>query len=122
MKINIDNSEINTAIKEYIVSQGIDVSDSDVRVEFTAGRSKGNTALITIAPKGTLEPLEDKKPKKTVNPGKGKETAAPIENKEAEKAEVNTTETATEDTGNNTEATTKTDESPLNLFNDDPTK
>jgi hypothetical protein len=54
MKIEIDSVEINEAIKEYVISQGIDVSNMDVLVEFTAGRKKGSSALVTIAPKGTL--------------------------------------------------------------------
>ena len=54
MKIEIDSDEIDVAIKEYVTSQGIDVSNMDVLVEFTAGRKKGNSALVTIAPKGTM--------------------------------------------------------------------
>jgi len=54
MKITIDDKEINDAIRDYVISQGIDVADSDVLVEFIAGRKKGNSANITIVPKGTL--------------------------------------------------------------------
>ena len=54
MKIEINNNEINEAIKDYVISQGIDVSNSDVSVDFTAGRKKGNSALVTIAPKGSM--------------------------------------------------------------------
>ena len=54
MKITVDDNEINQAIKEYVVTQGIDISNSDVLVEFIAGRKKGNSANVTIVPKGTL--------------------------------------------------------------------
>ena len=55
MKITVDDNEINQAIKEYVVTQGIDISNSDVLVEFVAGRKKGNSANVTIVPKGTLK-------------------------------------------------------------------
>ena len=64
MKITVDDNEINQAIKEYVVTQGIDISDSDVLVEFIAGRKKGNSANVTIVPKGTLkvDAVEEKAP------------------------------------------------------------
>jgi hypothetical protein len=67
MKIEIDSVEINEAIKEYVISQGIDVSNMDVLVEFTAGRKKGSSALVTIAPKGSIKETQEIPEKVTVS-------------------------------------------------------
>lgn len=102
MEIQINNDEINIAIKEYVVSQGIDISESDVRVEFVAGRKKGNSACVTIAPKGTLPPIEEPEAKK-----KPKAKASALAEPEPEEPEV---------------ATGTAEGEKLNLFGDDPTK
>ena len=55
MKIELNAEEINVAIKNYVASQGISISDSDIAVEFIAGRKHGSSATINILPKGTLK-------------------------------------------------------------------
>ena len=49
MKINLDESEIQKALVEYINNQGIDLSQKTVSVTLTAGRGvNGHSAQIEI--------------------------------------------------------------------------
>ncbi len=49
MKINIRQTEIVSALKQYITAQGINLSGKTVEISFTAGRGQtGLTADLTI--------------------------------------------------------------------------
>ena len=49
MKVKIQQSEIITALKQYISSQGINLQGKTVAIDFTAGRKEGGlTADISI--------------------------------------------------------------------------
>lgn len=53
MKITLNDGEIEEALISYIGTQGIDIQDKDIEVNFTAGRKdgNGNTASIDIKAK-----------------------------------------------------------------------
>ena len=51
MKIELNSTEIDEAIKAKINDMGINTDGKDVSVKFTAGRKEnGNTAEVTIEP------------------------------------------------------------------------
>jgi FlaG/FlaF family flagellin (archaellin) len=49
VKINLNQDELETAVLNYIASEGIDLSDKAVTVDFTAGRGeKGISVDVEI--------------------------------------------------------------------------
>ena len=72
MKVKIQQSEIITALKQYISSQGINLQGKAVAIDFTAGRKEGGlTADISIEEPGIpdfFEAPEHQVPALTVVP------------------------------------------------------
>jgi len=60
MQIQLKQTEIITALKQYISSQGIDLSDKEVSVTFTAGRKEsGISAEMDIEENSLPDFAED---------------------------------------------------------------
>jgi len=71
MKIHLDETELKTAITQYIDNEGLDLSQKDLDIQLTAGRgANGHYADVIIVPKGTLIekaelPLDDNEEEET---------------------------------------------------------
>lgn len=98
MQINLKQSEIEVALKNYIAHQGISLSGKDVSISFTAGRKEaGISADISIEdvaiPGFDTEEVEPMKPQlvaaATITPFQQEVVEEPV-------VETETTETATE--------------------------
>ncbi len=49
MRISLKQSEIEAAVQQYIIKQGISLVNKDVKIDFTAGRKEGGlTAEVDI--------------------------------------------------------------------------
>jgi hypothetical protein len=54
MKINLDELELKTAVREFIANQGISIQDKDISIELIAGRgTNGHRAEVEIVPAGS---------------------------------------------------------------------
>ena len=42
MNIHLNQTEIYTALKDYIINQGIDLAERTIEIQLTAGRAKKN--------------------------------------------------------------------------------
>jgi len=52
MNIQLDQKEIEAAIRSYIEEKGLDISDKTIDIKMTAGRKhNGYSAAVTIEPK-----------------------------------------------------------------------
>lgn len=110
MQIQLKQTEIIAALKQYIIGQGISLNGKSVDISFTAGRKEaGITADISIEDAGAIPGFEDvqdeaAKPVLTVVP-----TPPELKAAEPEAAAVEEPPFATEET-----AVAKT---PTSLFN-----
>ena len=62
MRIQIDQEEIEVAIKDFITTQGINLDNTEVEIDLTAGRgSNGFTAVVAFTNKDTTIKVEKEK-------------------------------------------------------------
>ncbi len=101
MQIQLKQTEIIAALKQYIVNQGINLNGKDVDISFTAGRKEaGITADISIEDSGSVIPGFDDaqdeaaKPVLTVVPTPPETKAAEAEAPAVEEPPFATQETA----------------------------
>lgn len=61
MKIELNESEVKQAIKSFINSEGIDLSEKDISILFVAGRGENNSrAAVEINPKTNVSTIKSK--------------------------------------------------------------
>ncbi|MCM2973804.1 hypothetical protein [Larsenimonas suaedae] len=97
MQIQLNQEELEQAVRLFVESQGISLADCDVDVSFTAGRgAQGTTASIDICKKRAQQP-KPAKPTLVANTAKVEEpvTEAPAP---AQKVEAAPVEEAAEET------------------------
>ena len=55
MNIQLDQKEIELAIRSYIEEKGLDIADKTIEITLKAGRKGGgHSAAVTIVPKGAI--------------------------------------------------------------------
>lgn len=75
MKISLIQEEIEDALREYILNQGIQISNKEVLVEFTAGRGeRGISADLNILPKNLRKGNGTESPKPDLSVGDSLQT------------------------------------------------
>lgn len=63
MDITLNQDEIETAVREFIGNQGIDISNKLMEISLTAGRGpNGHSASVTLLPEPEPEIAEDPAP------------------------------------------------------------
>ena len=75
MNINLKESDIITALKQYVTNQGIDLTGRDVKISFTAGR-KQNGVTAALAIDEHEDPVSNASPTKPGKQGKAAKAAA----------------------------------------------
>lgn len=59
MQIQLKQSEIITALKQYITSQGINLTNKDVTISFTAGRKEAGVTADLLIEDSSIPGFED---------------------------------------------------------------
>jgi hypothetical protein len=96
MNITLNDSEIETALIEFVGRQGISLANKKIAVDFTAGRgANGNSATIEILPASDAPEVEPSNVVTNIKATDAIQQASPFGNDDAQ-TEPTATETTTE--------------------------